>query len=66
MEEYAAGKGLPQDNARFPITDFYLAAASRHPIYGVCLESLELLDVGKLDALEPAEAFVAKWQNFEA
>ncbi len=51
MEEYAAGKGLPQ-------------AASRHPIYGVCLESLELLDVGKLDALEPAEAFVAKWQNY--
>ncbi len=64
MEEYAAWKGLPQDCARFPITDFYLAAASRHPIYGVCLESLELLDVGKLDALEPAEAFVAKWQNY--
>ncbi len=64
MEEYAAWKGLPQDYARFPITDFYLAAASRHPIYGVCLESLELLDVGKLDALEPAEAFVAKWQNY--
>ncbi len=64
MEEYVAWKGLPQDYARFPITDFYLAAASRHPIYGVCLESLELLDVGKLDALEPAEAFVAKWQNY--
>lgn len=62
MEEYAAEKGLPADRARFPVTDFYLESALRHPIYGVCCDSLGLLDVGKLDALEPAEAFAARLQ----
>ena len=59
MDEYARESGLENDNGtRFPIKDFYLWAASRTPIYGVKAESLRLLDVGKLDAIAPAEEFV--------
>jgi NDP-sugar pyrophosphorylase family protein len=59
MDEYVSCKGLENDHGvRFPIKDFYLWAASRSPIYGVVSENLELLDVGKLDALAPAEEFV--------
>jgi hypothetical protein len=43
---------------KFSIMNFYLWAAVRHPIYGVKKEDLNLLDVGKLDALAPAEQFV--------
>ena len=38
--------------------DFYLSACADHEIYGVRAESLRLIDVGKLDTLEEAEAFV--------
>ena len=59
MDEYVKEKSLEsEDGVRFPIKDFYLWAASRCPIYGVEKEDLSLLDVGKLDALAPAEAFV--------
>lgn len=58
MEKYVAEKGLAQDNPRFPIMDFYLSACADHEIYGVRAESLRLIDVGKLDTLEEAEAFV--------
>lgn len=59
MDEYVKEKGLEcEDGVRFPIKDFYLWAASRCPIYGVEKEDLSLLDVGKLDALAPAEQFV--------
>lgn len=59
MDEYVKECGLADDDGvRFPIKDFYLWAASRSPIYGVKADSLRLLDVGKLDALAPAEAFV--------
>lgn len=59
MDEYARESGLSDDNGiRFPIKDFYLWAASRTPIYGVKAENLRLLDVGKLDAIAPAEEFV--------
>lgn len=63
MEDYVCEKGLDASGgtARFPITDFYIETAARYPIYGVCCDSLELLDVGKLDALAPAEDFVRKW-----
>jgi hypothetical protein len=44
--------------ARFSIIDFYLWAASRWPIYGVVVDDLHLLDVGKLDALDAAEKFI--------
>ena len=59
MDEYVCESGLENDNGiRFPIKDFYLWAASRAPIYGVKAENLRLLDVGKLDAIAPAEEFV--------
>ena len=63
MEEYIKEKQLPGDTAsgtRFPIKDFYLWAASRKPIYAVEAENLRLIDVGKLDALKPAEDFVMR------
>ncbi len=59
MDEYVRECGLLDDNGiKFPIKDFYLWAASRSPIYGVKADILRLLDVGKLDALAPAEEFV--------
>lgn len=57
MDEYLMEMGLPAD-AKFSIKDFYLWAASKRPIYGAAGEGLRLLDVGKLDALLPAEDFV--------
>ncbi len=47
--------GMPE---RFPIMDFYLQACARYPIYGVFAPDLRLLDVGKLDSLDAAEAFL--------
>ena len=61
MDEYVVEKGLPADpesGVKFPVRDFYLWAAMRAPIYGVVAEGLDLLDVGKLDALAPAEEFI--------
>ena len=63
MEEYVKEKGLVADDekgTRFPIMNFYMWAAAKCPIYGVEAESLEFIDVGKLDALKPAEEFVKK------
>ena len=37
---------------------FYMWAAMKKPIYGAVAENLDFLDVGKLDALAPAEEFV--------
>ena len=45
---------------RFPIMDFYLKACGSHLIRGYKAHDLRLLDVGKLDSLDQAEAFV-KW-----
>ena len=61
MEEYVKEKGLPIDEekgTRFPIMSFYMWAAAKHPIYGVVAQDLQFIDVGKLDALKPAEEFV--------
>lgn len=61
MQEYVEEKGLPQDvekGTRFPIMSFYMWLASRYPVYGVVAQNLEFIDVGKLDALKPAEEFV--------
>lgn len=61
MADYVEEKGLPVDQekgTRFPIMSFYMWAAARYPIYGVVAEQLEFIDVGKLDALKPAEEFV--------
>lgn len=43
---------------KFPIMDFYLAMCKRVPIKGHYKPDLRLLDVGKLDTLKEAEAFV--------
>ena len=63
MEEYLRVKGLPLDESvgtRFPIMNFYMFAAEKYPIYGVLADKLEFIDVGKLDALKPAEDFVKR------
>ena len=61
MEEYARSRDLPVEDptgVKFSIMNFYLWAAARYPIYGVVAMDLNFLDVGKLDALAPAEEFV--------
>ena len=61
MDEYVKEKGLPLDEVngtRFPIMSFYMWAAKKNPIYGVVAEDLQFIDVGKLDALKPAEEFI--------
>ena len=63
MQEYVKEKELPADEqkgTRFPIMSFYMWAAARYPIYGVEDKELEFIDVGKLDALKPAEEFVMR------
>ena len=63
MEEYVNIKGLPVDKVngtRFPIMSFYMWLASKYPVYGVVAKNLEFIDVGKLDALKPAEEFIKK------
>jgi NDP-sugar pyrophosphorylase family protein len=49
---------------RFPIMDFYLKACGDHLIRGYEAHGLQLLDVGKLDTLDKAEAFISP-QNAE-
>jgi len=61
MARYVHERGISDDDghgARFAIMNFYMWAASKYPIYGVKAEKLNFLDVGKLDALEPAERFI--------
>lgn len=60
MHGYALRKGMyiATDTPRFPIVDFYIDMCHLYNIYGVVAEDLHLLDVGKLDALGPAEEFV--------
>ena len=43
---------------RFPIMDFYLKACGDHLIRGYEAQDLRLMDVGKLDTLQDAEAFI--------
>jgi NDP-sugar pyrophosphorylase family protein len=43
---------------RFPIMDFYLKACGSHLIRGYEAKDLRLMDVGKLDTLDQAEAFI--------
>ena len=65
MEEYVKEKGLPKDEkrgTRFPIMSVYMWAAAKRPIYGVVAKELEFIDVGKLDALKPAEEFINRAQ----
>lgn len=43
---------------KFPIMDFYLKNCASANIKGYALEGLRLMDVGKIDTLDDAEAFV--------
>jgi hypothetical protein len=63
MARYVEEKGLtvdPEAGVRFPIMSFYMWLAAKYPVYGVVAENLEFIDVGKLDALKPAEDFVKR------
>ena len=44
----------------FPIMDFYLSVADRLPIYGYAPKGLEVLDVGKMDAVAIAADFLQR------
>ena len=44
---------------RFSITDFYLAQAAQHPIYGVEAPGLRLIDIGSPEKLAEAEAEIS-------
>ena len=43
---------------KFSIIDFYLSTCHRARIYGCVKDDLQVLDVGKLDALDKAETFL--------
>ena len=43
---------------RFPIIDFYLSICHRSHIVGLVKDDLRLMDVGKLDTLDQAKAFL--------
>lgn len=43
---------------KFPIMDFYLQNCRKMPIKGIVKSDLKLMDVGKLDTLGDAEAFI--------
>ena len=43
---------------KFSIIDFYLSVCHRSRIVGLVKNDLEMIDVGKLDSLQAAEAFV--------
>lgn len=60
MAQYSEERGLVDEGngVKFAIMNFYMWAAKRRPIYGVVAENLNFLDVGKLDALAPAEEFI--------
>ena len=60
MAQYVKERGLVDEGCgvKFAIMNFYMWAALKAPIYGVVAENLNFLDVGKLDALAPAEEFI--------
>lgn len=58
-DRLAAESGRPLLGERFPIMDFYLSVAARHPIYGVEAKGLHLADVGKMQTLHEAESMVS-------
>ena len=52
---FAYFEGFPD---KFSIIDFYLKVCDKEPIFGYVQPGLRLMDVGKLDTLKEAEAFV--------
>ena len=61
MEGYARTHGLyiASDTPKFPVMDFYLDMCHLYNIYGVKADNLNLVDVGKMDTLEQAEAAIS-------
>ena len=45
---------------KFSIIDFYLSVCHRSKIVGLIKDDLQVLDVGKLDSLKAAEAFIGR------
>lgn len=45
-------------NSSFSITDFYVRECQARPIYGIVPKNLDLVDVGKIESLPKAEAFL--------
>ena len=58
--EAMEGYGL---QGRFSIIDFYLQAAADYPIYDFEADGFRMLDIGKLDSLAAAEAFVRQTEG---
>ncbi len=52
--------GYPE---KFPIMDFYLQNCAKMPICGYAKDDLQLMDVGKLETLDDAQAFVIQLEN---
>lgn len=46
-------------SGKFSVIDLYLMAASRYPIYGAVQPGMRLMDVGKIETLDEAAAFLA-------
>ena len=44
---------------RFPIMDFYINECGKHRIHGIVPDELKMIDVGKLESLDEAEAFLS-------
>lgn len=65
MDNYARTHGLyaVSDTPRFPVMDFYLDNCHLFNIYGVCAEKLNLIDVGKMDTLQQAEAAISSLEE---
>lgn len=45
-------------SGKFGITDFYIAACKKYPIYGIVPENLKMVDVGKIESLSEAERII--------
>ncbi len=45
-------------SGKFGITDFYIAACKKYPIYGIVPQDLKMVDVGKIESLAEAEKIV--------
>ncbi len=60
LDALAEAQGRPGLGERFPIMDFYLEAAARYPVYGQEAEGLHLVDVGKIQALQEAQALCGR------
>lgn len=48
---------------RFPIIDFYLSISKTHKVHGLVPEDFQMIDVGKLNALDEAENFIASYSQ---